>query len=147
VRFGAGQGFAGIVAQTGEPIVVDDVRGDPRLARDVGARTGYVPEAMMVAPLLSGEDTLGVLWILDRGATGRTGLQELDLLGAFARQAAMALELGNAAERAAALLAEGDGASDDAVPLARLARRIAALDGERRAAAAALVDALDRLLR
>ncbi len=148
VGFGAHEGLAGIVVQTGEPIVADDLTQDPRLARHVGEGAGYVPKAKMVAPLLHGEDTLGVLWILDRRAAGRTDLQELDLLGAFARQAAMAVALGNAAERAAAVLAAGTAtvAGEEAAGLARLAGRMAQLDGERRAAAAALVAALHTLL-
>ena len=62
-----------------------------------------MPTAMMVAPLLGEEDTLGVLSVLDRGRTGRTSLEELNLLGAFAEQAALALALGESAGRAAAL--------------------------------------------
>jgi GAF domain-containing protein len=144
VRFPATQGYAGIVAQTGEAIVADDLTGDPRMARNVGERTGYVPQAMIVAPLLHDEDTLGVLWILDRERGGRTGLQELELVGAFARQAAMALALGNAAERATVLLAGGE--AGEGAGVARLARRIAGLDEDRRAAATALIAALDTLL-
>ena len=50
--FAAGQGLAGTVAQSGEPLIVDDLARDRRFARDVAQRTGYVPNAMMVAPLL-----------------------------------------------------------------------------------------------
>ena len=79
--FPLGQGIAGTVAQTGEPMVVDDLTNDPRFARGVAEESGYVPTAMMVAPLLGEEDTLGVLSVLDRGRTGRTSLEELEPAG------------------------------------------------------------------
>ena len=144
-RFPAGQGIAGTVAQTGEPMIIDDLSQDPRFARDLAADTGYVPRAMMVAPLLSGERTLGVLSVLDRGASGRATLQELDLLVHFAGQAALALDAGEAARRAAALLEEG--ADDELGAVATLARRVEGLSGERREAGLALLKALGTLLR
>jgi len=46
---------------------------------------------------LRGERTLGVLSALDRGGTGRTTLQELELLMVFATQAAVAIDASEAA--------------------------------------------------
>jgi GAF domain-containing protein len=143
--FPFGQGIAGTVAQTGEPVIVDDLTNDPRFARRVAEGSGYVPKAMMVAPLLGEEDTLGVLSVLDRGRTGRTTLEELELLSAFAGQAALAVALGESAERASGLLgATGD---DDLARVARLAARVDALSGPRREAGVRLLDALEALLR
>jgi GAF domain-containing protein len=139
--FPLGRGIAGTVAQTGEPIVVDDLTNDPRFARGVAEESGYVPAAMMVAPLLGEEDTLGVLSVLDRGRTGRTSLEELNLLGAFAEQAALALAIDESAGRTAALPA------GDLARATRLASRIEALSGPRREAAVQLLDALEALLR
>ena len=143
VRFPTGQGIAGMVAQTGEATIIDDLTRDPRFARNVAEQTGYVPHAMMVAPLLHDEDTLGVLSVLDRGQTGRSSLQELELLSAFANQAALALTLGQAATRAADVIENGD---DDIAVVARLAGRLDALSGERRDAAIRLLAALNTLL-
>jgi GAF domain-containing protein len=136
--FPSGAGIAGSVAQTGEPIIVDDLSGDPRFARGLAERSGFVPTAIMVAPLLGEQDTLGVLSVLDRGRTGRTSLEELDLLGAFAAQAAIALTLGERAERASA--------PPDA-RVARLVARIDTLSGPRRDAGLALLEAVEALLR
>ena len=139
--FPLGQGIAGTVAQTGEPVVVDDLTKDPRFARGVAEESGYIPTAMMVAPLVSDEDTLGVLSVLDRGRTGRTSLEELSLLGAFAEQAALALALGESAERASALPA------DELARVTRLAAQVDALSGPRRDAALRLLDAFETILR
>jgi GAF domain-containing protein len=142
--FPFGEGIAGTVAQTGEAMIVDDLSKDPRFARGVAEESGYVPNAMMVAPLLGEEDTLGVLSVLDRGRTGRSTMQELELLDAFAAQAALGLALDESAQRAAKLIA-GAG-EDDVARVARLAARVDALDGPRRDAAVRLLDALSDLL-
>jgi GAF domain-containing protein len=141
--FPFGEGIAGTVAQTGEAMVVDDLSRDPRFARDVAEGSGYVPKAIMVAPLLGEEDTLGVLSVLDRGRTDRTTLQELELLDAFAAQAALAVQLGEGAERAAGLLSDS---GDDVARVALLASRVDSLSGPRREAAVRLLDALGDLL-
>ena len=93
LRFPLHQGLAGSVVMTGEPLIVDDLTRDPRFARAIAEDSGYVPSAMMLAPLLHGERTLGVLSVLDRGRTDRATLQELELLVTFADQAALAVNL------------------------------------------------------
>lgn len=98
VRFPAGRGLAGLVAQSGEALIVDDLSSDPRFARDVAADTGYVPNAMMVAPLLGEDRVLGVLSVLDRGETPQSALQQLELLGHFATQAALSVVIADAGD-------------------------------------------------
>ena len=97
----------------------------------------------MAAPLLLEDEVLGVLSILDRPQRASLSLMEFDMLGLFAHQAAVALELFEAGRRAEAAL-RGDG------ELASLARLAAILDGQRadrRAAATALVAALEGVLK
>jgi GAF domain-containing protein len=132
--FAAGQGLAGTVAQSGEPLIVDDLASDTRFARAVAERSGYVPNAMMVASLLRGEDTLGVLSVLDRGTTGRRPLQELELLQRFADQAAIALEATSSADLVAPSV------------VAALEQRLRSVPDARRRSAEHLLAALDELL-
>jgi GAF domain-containing protein len=142
-RFPSGTGIAGWVLVTRQPIVIEDVGEDPRFARDVAQSTGYVPRGLMAVPLLHGESALGVLEVLDRPANEAFTLAEVDLLGLFANQAALALDLLLRARRARAAL---DGAGDEAGRVARLAEAVAALPEERRAAGLELLAALERLL-
>ena len=65
---------------------------------------------MMAVPLLVEERALGVLSVLDRPAESRVRLSEVDLLGLFANQAAIALDLLQRARRAREALA-GEGRS------------------------------------
>jgi GAF domain-containing protein len=89
-RVAVGEGIAGWVVASGQSIVIDDVNADPRFARDVAEQTGYVPRSIMAMPLETQRDTLGVISVLD-AKTARGG-EELELLGLFARQAALAIE-------------------------------------------------------
>ncbi|MFG2332648.1 GAF domain-containing protein [Streptomyces sp. NPDC048604] len=92
-RFPAARGIAGWVAASGEPMIVDDLRDSTSFDRDIAKSTGFVPGALMAAPLVRGERTLGVLEVLDPSPQARSGLPELDLLFLFARQAAVALHV------------------------------------------------------
>jgi GAF domain-containing protein len=142
-RFPTSTGIAGWVLVTGQPLVLDDVSADPRFAADAARSTGYVPRAIMAVPLLSGEQTLGVLEVLDRPSGERFTVEEADLLGMFATQAAIALDLLGRSRTARALLDDGSG---DAAVLVRIS---AALDGagaDDRAAALELLHALERIV-
>jgi GAF domain-containing protein len=136
-------GIAGWVLVTRQPLVLEDVSGDPRFARDVAESTGYVPRGLMAVPLLHEERALGVLQVLDRPQNARFTLAEMDLLGLFANQAAIALELLQRARRANAALAGGD--ADTAI-VAGLAAKVDALEGERREAGLRLLAALEETL-
>ncbi|WP_318206305.1 GAF domain-containing protein [Streptomyces sp. SJL17-1] len=92
-RFPAGRGIAGWVAASGEPMVVDDLHDSTSFDRDVAKSTGFVPNALMAAPLVHGDRVLGVLEVLDPSPQARSSLSELDLLSLFARQAAVALHV------------------------------------------------------
>jgi GAF domain-containing protein len=143
MRMPSSTGIAGWVLVTRQPLVLDDVRSDPRFSRETAEKTGFVPQGLMAVPLLYEEETLGVLQVLDRPQRSRFSLQEMDLLGLFASQAAVALQLLRAARRARAALAGGDG---DAAVVTRLAARVETLEGERREAALRLLRELDVLL-
>jgi hypothetical protein len=92
LRLPLGRGIAGFVASSGQGLSVEEVRRDARFAADVAERTGYVPEAILAVPISEGDDVLGVLSVLDRGATsGAAASQALELAGRFADQAAQAL--------------------------------------------------------
>ena len=127
-----------------QPLVLEDVAADPRFARDVAQATGYVPKGLMAAPLLHEERALGVLSVLDRPQRAGFSLAELDLLGQFAHQAAIALDLLVSARRVARIL---DGQDDRLQAVAALARAVEGLGEGRDAAAARLLAALTDVLR
>jgi GAF domain-containing protein len=142
-RFPSSTGIAGWVLVTGQPLVLDDVAADPRFAAQAAESTGYVPRAIMAVPLLSGERTLGVLEVLDRPSGERFTADEANLLGMFATQAALALDLLGRSRAARALLEQGSG---DAAVVARLAAALDRADPQRQRAGLELLAALARLL-
>lgn len=115
MRVPVGQGIAGWVVSSGQPIEIADVTRDPRFARDVAESTGYVPRAILAMPLETERAMLGVIEVLDRRAEGGSGARDMELLALFARQAALAIEnsrvfsdLGRALFEAVSRAADGD---------------------------------------
>jgi GAF domain-containing protein len=144
-RIPSSTGIAGWVLVTRQPLVLEDVTQDPRWGgQEIAERTGYTPKGLMAVPLIHEEDSVGVLQVLDRPQQTRFSLEEMELLGLFANQAAIALDLLGKARRARAVLEEG-GADIEAV--ARLAGRLDELEGAQRDAGLELVRSLERLLK
>lgn len=141
-RFPADTGVAGWVLVTRQPLVVDDLTADTRFSREAAESTGFVPKGLMAVPLLAEDKALGVLEVLDRPQQSQFTLAEMDLLGLFANQAAIAVDLLQRARRARSAL-EGDG---ELGALARIASKLEEGDEERTAAGLDLLAALERLL-
>jgi GAF domain-containing protein len=143
MRFPADTGIAGWVLTTRQPLIVDDLSSDTRWSRTAAESTGYVPKSMMAVPLLVDERALGVLNVLDRPAESRVRLSEVDLLGLFANQAAIALDLLQRARHARSVLTESGG---DAGVIARIASALEDLEEEQREPVLRLLAALDDVL-
>jgi len=137
-RIPASTGIAGWSLASEEPISIDDVLSHPRFDREVAEQTGYIPTKLTVFPLLHGEESLGVLSVLDAGATAHFGLAGMDSLAHFASHAAMALAAVEAARRAESARA--------GAPLLALEAAIDSLDERRRAQALAFIAALEPLI-
>jgi GAF domain-containing protein len=117
LRIPAGEGIAGWVATTGQPLAVDDLSGDPRFAANVAESTGFIPRAILASPIETGERLLGVIEILDRDPARAGAEDDLALLALFAHQAALALDAAARARRigdiiVAALAGEDEGAAE-----------------------------------
>ena len=145
-RFPSSTGVAGWVLVTRQPLVIEDVAGDERWSREVAESTGYVPKGLMAVPLLHEERSLGVLNVLDRPQQSRFSLAEMDLLGLFANQAAIALDLLQRARRAQAALSGSGEAALLARIAAKLEQRVEEEDGAVRVASLQLLQALEQLL-
>ncbi len=89
-RLKMGESLSGVVAVSGEPLVVWNPADDPRLT--LAHREAYRPyRAFLGVPLTVGAQVLGVLSIRTRREYGFS-LEDLQIVGAFAAQAAIALE-------------------------------------------------------
>jgi GAF domain-containing protein len=142
-RFPASRGIAGWVLGAQEPLVVSDLSTNPVFARDLAETTGYVPRSMMAAPLQRGEETIGVMEVLDPTPSAVSPLGAAELLTLFAGQAAVALGVIRRNRTAYRMLAQEESEPSE---LAQMARLLDELGADRRAAGADLLDSLHRLL-
>jgi putative methionine-R-sulfoxide reductase with GAF domain len=90
LRLHVGEGITGWVAQEGEPLLVPDVRKDPRY---VEANPAVMSE--MAVPVKWGSEVMGVI-NLDHYQVGGFAEEDLELLTAFGNAAAVALRNANA---------------------------------------------------
>jgi GAF domain-containing protein len=141
-RFPSSTGIAGFVLVSRQPLVIEDVLTDPRFSRETAESTGFVPKGLMAVPLLHEERVLGVLEVLDRPSDTRFTLAEMELLGLFASQAAIALDLLQRARRAHQAL-RGDG---ELGVISRLAEKLEGRREEGSENALRLLAELERLL-
>lgn len=101
------QGLAGFVVMTGQPISVSDVQRDARFNQDFAASTGYVPRSILATPLLFGDRVIGVMEVLDKINAPSFGMHDMDLLGVFARQAAISIHQSQQYDRLGAAIIGG----------------------------------------
>ncbi len=92
-RFPFDKGIAGYVFMTGMPIATSNVKDDKRFNQDFAKSTGYVPSSILATPLLSSDDrVIGVMEVLDKINATSFDIHDMELMGLFAQQAAMAIE-------------------------------------------------------
>jgi len=92
MKFPLDKGIAGYVVMTGQPLAISNVRQDARFNQDFAKSTGYVPNSILAMPLRSGERIIGVMEVLDKINAASFGIQDMELLGMFAHQAAIAID-------------------------------------------------------
>lgn len=90
-RVPKGQGIAGEVAETGKPLVIQDVKQDSRHFKDVDEKTQFDTRNILCVPLVLQEQIVGVLQVLNKKTGGFTQ-HDVDLLGSIASYAAIAIE-------------------------------------------------------
>ncbi len=96
------RGLAGYVALSGQSLAVDRATDDPRFARDVAERTGYIPTSLLVVPIRDPRgEVIGVLSVLDRSLASADALV---LASTFADQLSLLLPTIDEVGRTAQLL-------------------------------------------
>lgn len=65
-RVPLGQGIVGVVAQTGQAILLTEATSDPRFFRALAEQIEYIPQFLLCVPIFKGDSTIGVLEVLTR---------------------------------------------------------------------------------
>jgi signal transduction histidine kinase len=90
-RLQMGQGIAGHVAQSGEPLMISDAQKDRRHFREVDVTTDFLTRAMLCVPMIFKGKVIGVIEIMNK-LEGDFTESDLTLLSSIATYAAIAIE-------------------------------------------------------
>ena len=89
-----GQGIAGHVAQTGEPLLITNVAEDPRWYKEISESIGFKTQSIACVPMKVNGDIIGVVEIIDKADGSMIKSEDLKILSVYAELAAVAI--GNA---------------------------------------------------
>lgn len=92
IRIPVGEGIAGWVAQSGEPVLIADAQHDSRLYRKADERSRFITRNMICVPLKYKDRIIGVVQAINKIGTDTFRESEVGLFFGFASQAAMAIE-------------------------------------------------------
>jgi GAF domain-containing protein len=117
LRLPVGQGIAGWVVMSEQPISVADLQQDTRFASGVAESTGYVPRAILAVPVASPRQVLGVIEVLDRDVERPGAEHDMRLLSLFADQAALAIESSRVFDNLGRAVLDAVAAADPGTPI------------------------------
>ena len=95
IRLRFGEGIAGDVARTGEPIIVNNVQRDPRFFRQADEVSGFTTRNMICVPVKAHGRFLGVLQAINRKHERSFEQSDLGTFVALAHQVGIAIENAN----------------------------------------------------
>ena len=90
-RVELGKGVSGIVAQTGDPLLIRDIENDVRFQK-LKSHGRYSSKSLICVPLKVGDRVIGVLNGNNKKTKGDLGSHDLRLLSVFAAQASVSIE-------------------------------------------------------
>ena len=86
-----GQGIAGLVAQTGEPLLIQDVTRDPRWYKQISESIGFQTRSIACVPMKVGDEIIGVVEIIDKEDGSPIQNEDMKTLTVFTELAALAI--------------------------------------------------------
>lgn len=89
-----GQGIAGFVAETGEPLLISDVSKDPRWYKEISESVGFETRSIACVPMKVDGEIIGVVEIIDKEDGSPIRNEDMHTLTVFAELASKAI--GNA---------------------------------------------------
>jgi GAF domain-containing protein len=92
MTFRFGEGIVGTVAESGEPMVVNQVQEEPRWDKRVDEVTGFKTRSILSVPLVHKQETIGVVQVLNRLDKTPFTAEDRNFLTSIVSPAAIALE-------------------------------------------------------
>lgn len=95
VRINMGQGVAGIVAESLEPLIIKDAHFDSRFNKNVDKKTGFITKSILCIPLMTKGECLGVLEVINKKDDTIFCDADLELLSTLGTQISSAIDNAN----------------------------------------------------
>lgn len=95
IRLKPGEGIAGHVAQTGVPVIVNDVQKDTRFSRVADNKSGFVTRNMVCVPVKARDKMLGVLQAINRRDDSYFNEEDFQTFVSLGHQVGIAIENAN----------------------------------------------------
>ena len=92
IKFELGNGISGHVVQTGQPMVIQDVRKEKRFSPKFDRITGFRTRSMICVPLILRGKTIGALQVLNKKSGDLFTQIDVELLTSMSQQIAVAME-------------------------------------------------------
>lgn len=92
IQLKVGEGIAGWVAQSGQPLIVPDVSKDRRFSKKSDVTTGFTTRSILAAPLKVRNRIIGVAEVINPLHGKPFTEDDLDLFSTFSRQVALAID-------------------------------------------------------
>ncbi|MBN1313074.1 MAG: GAF domain-containing protein [Anaerolineae bacterium] len=91
-RIPSGKGIVGEAANTGNPVIVNNVLQDGRWFSNVDRETAFQTQSLLAVPLRIQDRSIGVIEVINKKDMTPFGDEDASLLTTFAAQAAVAIE-------------------------------------------------------
>lgn len=91
IRLKIGEGFAGWVAEHGEPLLIQDAKNDPRFYKSLDEKIGFTTKNMVCVPVKVKEKVIGVLQAINK-IEGIFTEDDMKFFQLFSNQVAIALD-------------------------------------------------------
>jgi HD-GYP domain-containing protein (c-di-GMP phosphodiesterase class II) len=91
IRLKVGEGIAGWVVETGEPVIINDVQNNPHFYKAADNASSYETRSMVAVPVKSGKNIIGVLQAVNKCDTDFTS-EDMQMLASLAHQVGPAVE-------------------------------------------------------
>lgn len=92
VRFPADKGIAGRALRERQALIVNDPQNSPDFYGNIDEEHGFKTESILAAPLISGDETVGVVEAINKIGNGGFSEEDKQLLSAIADEVALAIK-------------------------------------------------------
>ncbi|MDF3821851.1 SpoIIE family protein phosphatase [Leptospira sp. 96542] len=92
IKVPMGQGIAGTVAVTKQPMIINDAQNDPRVFRDVDKASNFITRNILASPLIVGDEVIGVIEAINTIDRNNFSQNDIEFFLSFSSACAVAIQ-------------------------------------------------------